>query len=82
MSIEERVLHLEKYFTMLVELARSSNERMDEFDSKLNALAEAQTRTEANLSALTSIVGDTEKRLDRLAEIVERHIVEGHNGQS
>lgn len=78
--------------SLLTEMLRRADERMDEFDGKLNtladefdgklnALAEAQARTEANLSALTSIVGDTEKRLDRLAETVDRYI-EGRNGQS
>jgi hypothetical protein len=40
---------------MLVEPALSPNERTDEFDGKLNALAIAQARSEANLSALTTL---------------------------
>jgi hypothetical protein len=44
-------------------------------------LAEAQRQTEANLSALTSIVADTERRLNSLAALVERFISEGRNGK-
>jgi hypothetical protein len=71
MSIEERVLHLEKSFTLLVELARSSNERLEShdrdfsnLDAKIAALADAQIRTEESLN--------------RLEALIERHIREGH----
>jgi methyl-accepting chemotaxis protein len=63
--------------------------RFDEFDKRMTALAEAQRQTaeaqrqtEANLSALTSIVADTERRLNSLAALVERFISEGRNGKS
>jgi chromosome segregation ATPase len=63
--------------------------RFDEFDKRMTALAEAQRQTaeaqrqtEANLSALTSIVADTEKRLNSLAALVERFISEGRDGRS
>jgi hypothetical protein len=56
--------------------------RQDEFNKRTIALVEAQKQTEVNLSALTSIVADTERRLNSLAALVERFISEGRNGKS
>ncbi len=94
MSTEERLLRLEAAFVTLTDWSRDHDVRIDTFDAKLAALTEkmeslaetqqqlteAQRQTEANLSALTIIVGDTDKRLDRLAETLDRFIA-GQGGQ-
>jgi archaellum component FlaC len=81
MTVEERVLRLENAFTILVELARNQEERLDDnnaraddFDAKLSALADAHIRTEESLHQLAGRVG-------KLAETVERLISEGRKGK-
>ncbi len=85
-TLAELARRSEERTDTLIELARNHDERMDDFDKKLAALVEAQARTEANLSALTVIVTDlgraqseTNARLDRLTENVDRFIA-GQNG--
>lgn len=69
MSTEERVLQLEKAFRLLVDLARTQSERMDEyerrseqfaneFDRRTGELVEAQKQTEAHLSVLSQIMAN------------------------
>src|SRR5438067_1076665 len=103
MSLDERVLNLEKYFAMLTELARRADERMDDHDAAINnydaainnitvkieALADAQIRTEEALSRLAgaqarteAALAQTDERFNRLVDIVERYISEGRNGKS
>ncbi len=84
MSIEERVLRLENAFTILVELAQSTDERMDDLiaaqvnsEAKIAALADAQIQTEGALKTLTQRVTEltdaqahTDRRLDALIDIM------------
>lgn len=84
---EKRIARLEHAFVTLTEMAVRADERADEaqaradsFDEKLNALIEAQQQMAANLAALAIIVGETDRRLDRLAETVDRFIA-GKGGQ-
>ena len=81
MSVEERVLHLEKSFVMLVELARSANERLnsqdrsfDELDVKIAALADAQIKTEDSITRTNEAVTALTSRVDHLTVLVERII--------
>jgi chromosome segregation ATPase len=95
-NIESRIKTVEEAMQTLTYLALRADERVgaqdrrldeqdlrfDEFDKRMTALAEAQRQTAANLSALTSIVADTERRLNSLAALVERVISEGRDGRS
>lgn len=61
MTIDERVSRLENAFVTLTRLAENmdaridrADERMDNFDVKLAALADAQIRTETTLATLTT----------------------------
>ncbi len=69
MSTEDRVLRLENSFNMLVELARTQSERMDEyerrseefadeFERRSRELAEAQKQTEAHISVLAEVMSE------------------------
>ncbi len=96
MATEERLLRLENAYITLSDLAARAEERaakVDErldtltelalnFDSRMDGVTETQARTEANLAALTTIVGEIGIKVDRLAGTVERYISEGRNGQS
>lgn len=58
MSTEDRVLRLENSFNMLVELARTQSERMDEYERRSGELAEAQKQTEAHISVLAEVMSE------------------------
>ena len=72
MTVEERVVELEKAFVTLTHLAVSASERadtheswintlgtrMEEFGTRMEELAEAQKQTQAHLSVLAEIVSD------------------------
>ena len=95
MSVEERLARLEQAFATLTELAVRADERMDshdrsfdELDTKIAALTDAQIKTEAALAKLAetqerteSKLSETDGRLNRLADIVERYISEGRDGK-
>lgn len=82
-SIEPRVKNVEEAVKLLTELALRADERMDNFDAALNnlttkveALADAQIRTEEALTHLAKAQAHTDERLDALIDIVR-----GRNGQ-
>jgi chromosome segregation ATPase len=87
--LEPRVKNVEDAILLLTAMALRADERMDTFDGalsnltvKIEALADAQIRTEEKLSRLESVVQqmatDTNARLSHLAELVERHVHDGH----
>jgi hypothetical protein len=87
--LEPRVKSVEDAIVLLTAMALRADERMDTFDGalsnltvKIEALADAQIRTEEKLSRLESVVQqmatDTNARLSHLAELVERHVHDGH----
>lgn len=92
MSTEERLLRLENAFSILVELARSTDERMDELlaaqansEAKIAALADAQLNTERALTTLAERVTELaeaqthiDRRLDALIDIIRA----GRTGQA
>ena len=77
-------------------LATASLNRIERIERVLGALAEAQVRTEGHVSALaqaqlrteekvTALAergAETDERLNSLINVIERHISEGHNGNS
>ena len=82
MTTEERLLRLENAFATLVELARNTDERLDDNNSRV-------TTIEANLSALSDIVAEvaknqkrTDEQLNNLAILVERYIGRGGSQSS
>jgi hypothetical protein len=88
MSTEERLLRLENAINLLVDLARTQSERMDEYERRSEELAEAQRQTEAHLSVLAEVMADlgraqtrtevaltrTEAALTSLTERFEQYI--------
>ncbi|HEX8709972.1 MAG TPA: hypothetical protein VF723_17155 [Pyrinomonadaceae bacterium] len=88
-KLEARVSDLEQYFKLLVEMIRRHDERLDGLDAqqsnadvRIAALADAQIRTEAALDRLSERLdqfgAETDGRLNRLADLMERHFKEGH----
>lgn len=82
-KIEPRVKNVEEAIRLLTGLALRADERMDSFDAALNnlttkveALADAQIRTEEALAHLAKTQAHTDERLDALIDIVR-----GRNGQ-
>jgi site-specific recombinase len=92
MTVEERVLRLESAFVTLTRMAEQMDARLDrgderasDFDAKLEALADAQIRTEDALArtnealraltvkveALTDAQQHTDGRLSALIDIVQ-----------
>jgi ABC-type transporter Mla subunit MlaD len=70
-------------------LANASLDRIERIERVLGALAEAQVKTEANVSALTAAqmhtdkkLVETDERLSSLITVVERYISEGRNGNA
>jgi|ERR1043165_2104404 chromosome segregation ATPase len=51
-----RLKRLEESFQLLVQLAQSTDSRLDTLESNMSALAEAQTHADERLSALIDIV--------------------------
>jgi hypothetical protein len=94
MTPEERIANLEQAFIAIKELTLNMDKRMDRFDERLGSLLEAQKQTEAHLSALAVIVQelgqvqklrdaklvDTDARLNKLIEIVDRFISGSRTG--
>ncbi len=68
-------------------LANASLNRIERIENVLGALAEAQVKTEENVSALAVAqlhtdkkLSETDERLNSLITVVERYISEGRNG--
>jgi len=61
MSMEERLINLERHFQILIQLAGNVNGRMD-------ALTDAQANSEARIAALADAQIRTEEALARLAD--------------
>jgi methyl-accepting chemotaxis protein len=57
---------------------RRTDERFKKTDERLSRTDEQLSRTDEQLSRTDEQLSKTDERLDRLAGIVERHIVEGH----
>ena len=77
---EGRLAKLEGAFVTLVEIARITDERqdntdqrVDRFDEKLTALADAQLLSEGRLAELA-------QRLNAFIDVVERYIGKGDDG--
>jgi chromosome segregation ATPase len=62
------VLRLENSFSVLVELARTQSERMDEYEHRSEELAGAQIQTQARLEELAEAQKQTGVHLEELAE--------------
>ena len=56
MRDDSRIKRLEESFQLLVQLAQSTNTRLNTLESNMATLAEAQTHTDERLSALIDIV--------------------------
>jgi chromosome segregation ATPase len=85
MSTGERVTTLEQAFVTLTRLAENMDARMDSTDERVNnleekmaALADAQLRTEESLAKLAEAQAHTDRRLDALIDIIS----EGRDGKS
>jgi len=70
-------------------LANASLNRIERIENVLGALAEAQVKTEENVSALAVAqlqtdkkLSETDERLNSLITVVERYISERRNGGS
>jgi ABC-type transporter Mla subunit MlaD len=75
--IEPRVKNVEEAIQLLTELTLRADERMDNFDAalsnlvaKVEALTDAQIRTEESLTRLAEAQAHTDQRLDALIDIV------------
>lgn len=73
----ERTFSLERSFEMLVQLARSADERLDQHLAWVNQLGEAQANTEVKMAALTDARIRTDEAMAKLAEVHEK-IAEAH----
>ncbi len=73
---EDRVAEIDKRAQESgAEIERRARESAADFDRRMAMLADSQRKTE-------EIVRKVGERIDNLAAVVERHIVEGHNGRS
>jgi archaellum component FlaC len=96
MTTEERLLRLENAFATLVELAGNIDERLDDNNSRSDAIeanlsalsdivaevAKNQRRTDEQLNNLTINQKRTDEQLNNLAILVERYISGGGNQSS
>lgn len=64
------------------EMKRETRERGADFDRKIAALADAHMRTEEVVKKAGERIDKLGERIDNLSVVVERHIVEGHNGRA
>lgn len=82
---EERIARVENAVVILTELARSADERMDDFGARLNAsTASFETRLNTlneNMAKLAAVHVEGEQRLNALIIVVERYL-SGQNGKS
>ncbi len=83
MSIEERVLNLEKFAAdvrehtrILTEIVRRYDERLDEHQEQMTELRHAHAETERSIAALTDAQIRTE---DSLKKLIDR--IDGRDGQ-
>src|SRR4051794_24497857 len=61
---QRRTSRLEESFTLLVDLLRRHDERMDEFRDGMNALRAAQETSEQKIAALADAQAHTDQKLD------------------
>ena len=81
-NMETRVADLERYFTMLVEMIRRHDQRLDEVraeqsnaDERIAALADAQIKTEEILARLTNRIDHEQSNADkRIAALAKAQI--------
>jgi hypothetical protein len=95
MSIEERVVNLEQAFLALNLLAKRAEERVDTIsesiglltemiqrhDARLDGVQAEQSNADVRIAALADAQIRTEEALNRLETLMERHLVEGHDGR-
>lgn len=79
---EVRLGRVEESFILLVQMARITDERLDNFGEKMAMLTEAQTRTDNKLADLAEAQTHTDERLNTLIDVVERYISKGSDGNS
>ena len=60
----------------------AADRRSEEMNEKIAALIDAQIRTEETVRKTEETVRELGKKIATLTEVVERHIVEGHNGRA
>ena len=77
---ETRLSRVEESFVLLVQIARISDERLDDLTQKMGQLTEAQARTDNRLAELAEAQVHTEERLNALIDVVDRYINRGGNG--
>ena len=75
---QRRTSRLEESFTVLIDLVRRHDDRMDEFREGLKELRAAQAESERKIGALADAQAHTDKKLDALIDIVR----DQRNGQS
>ena len=62
-------------------LANASLDRIENLENKIEALVDAQIRTEGHVSALVESQLRTDERLNAFVTVVERYISEDRNGK-
>jgi hypothetical protein len=72
---EETVGNMARMQTHMNEVVAAVAEAQQRTEEKVAELIESQTRTDRKMA-------DTDDRLNTLIDVVERHISEGHSGQS
>ncbi len=96
MSVEERVINLETAFLELSRMAKRADERMDTIGESIQLLTQLVARhdarfdhvggelsnADARIAALADAQIRTEEALNRLEALMERHLREGHDGQT
>lgn len=63
-------------------LANAALNRIENLETKVEALVDAQIKTEEHVSALADAQLHTDERLNTFITVVERYISEGRNGKS
>lgn len=77
LSDRPRLARLEESFQLLVQLAQTSDTRLDMVDSSVAALRSNMSALESNMVALAAAQAHSEERLSALIDIVR----EGRNGK-
>ncbi len=95
MSVEERVVNLEQAFVALNQLVKRADERQESIVESIRLLTEMiqrhdarhdraeaeQSNADVRIAALADAQIKTEEALNRLETLMERHMVEGHDGR-
>jgi methyl-accepting chemotaxis protein len=71
-TLEEFAADVREFTRILTEITRRHGERLDEHDSQMTELREAQAHTEHKIAALVDAQIKTEEALQRLTEKVDR----------